>query len=199
LDLEIRVDRNRCIGSGQCVHWAPGVFSQDEEAISIVVDPRGEPEEKIVAAVVRCPVGAISLRIDDIGVDAQHSGENWHRGSLVDSPIVPLLEMLGDDHAELRASLQTLRRAIAGELDAVERDDGDAWDALVLDFAESLSAHNAREQEIAYPAITALIGSRLVEAFDRDHAMTGEMARTLSGLASQDPANMTAAVTKLAW
>ncbi|MCA9038627.1 MAG: ferredoxin, partial [Planctomycetaceae bacterium] len=34
MDLEIRVDRGTCIGSGQCVHWAPGVFDQDEGAIS---------------------------------------------------------------------------------------------------------------------------------------------------------------------
>ncbi|MGH9092953.1 MAG: ferredoxin [Acidimicrobiales bacterium] len=68
MELEIGVNRGRCMGSGQCVHWAPGVFAQDEEAIFVVVDSltRGE-----VVDDVNCrPTEAISLWIDGIEVDA---------------------------------------------------------------------------------------------------------------------------------
>lgn len=63
MELEIDVDRNRCIGSGQCVHWAPGVFTQDDDAISVVLDPRGETEDKLVRAIASCPMAAISLKV----------------------------------------------------------------------------------------------------------------------------------------
>ena len=42
MEVEIRVDRTRCLGAGQCVHFGPGVFDQDREAkaITALVDPR---------------------------------------------------------------------------------------------------------------------------------------------------------------
>ena len=39
--LEIRIDREKCMGSGNCSFWAPGSFDLDEEGISIVTDPEG--------------------------------------------------------------------------------------------------------------------------------------------------------------
>lgn len=63
MDVEIRADRARCIGSGQCVFLAPGVFDQDHDTKAVVTDPRGEPEERIVHAVIACPMQAITLRV----------------------------------------------------------------------------------------------------------------------------------------
>ena len=35
------VDRDACMGSGNCVFWAPGVFDLDDDGIAVVVgDPR---------------------------------------------------------------------------------------------------------------------------------------------------------------
>src|SRR5438105_14984463 len=48
--IEIRIDRDKCMGSGNCSFWAPGTFDLDEEGISIVTDPEGDPEEKVVLA-----------------------------------------------------------------------------------------------------------------------------------------------------
>ena len=177
MHLEIRVDRNRCIGSGQCVHWAPGVFTQDEEAISVVVDPRGEPEEKIVMAVNRCPVGAISLRIDGIDVESGLT-EDWHRGSLVDSPVVALLERLGNEHDTLRASLAALRQC-AHQPGVTSRERAHEWNDVALGFGRLLSAHCSLEEQCADPAITALVGGRLVEVFEQDHATIKETAGAL--------------------
>ena len=64
---EIRVDRNRCMGSGQCVWYAPNTFDQDDETIAIVVDPAGDPAEKIQTAVDSCPTQALSIARDQAG------------------------------------------------------------------------------------------------------------------------------------
>ncbi|MGH3246371.1 MAG: ferredoxin [Trebonia sp.] len=58
---EIRVDRDLCMGSGQCCWYAPNTFGQDDETIAVVIDPRGDPEEAIQTAVDSCPTGALSI------------------------------------------------------------------------------------------------------------------------------------------
>ena len=37
--MEINVDRDRCVGAGQCVLSAPDVFDQDDEGLVTVLDP----------------------------------------------------------------------------------------------------------------------------------------------------------------
>ena len=37
--LEITIDRELCMGSGNCSFWAPGVFDLDDEGIAIVARP----------------------------------------------------------------------------------------------------------------------------------------------------------------
>ena len=62
--MRIEIDRDVCMGSGNCLFWAPGVFDLDDEGIAIVVDPAGAPEEKIVLAVDGCPTRAITILRD---------------------------------------------------------------------------------------------------------------------------------------
>ena len=57
----ISVDRERCIGSGMCIVFAPGTFAHDAEAKAIVVDPDGDPEEAVRNAVEGCPTGALAI------------------------------------------------------------------------------------------------------------------------------------------
>jgi ferredoxin len=59
--LEIRIDRDACMGSGNCQFWAPGVFDLDDDGIAVVLDPEAQPEEKIVLAMQGCPTQAIKL------------------------------------------------------------------------------------------------------------------------------------------
>ncbi|HLG93099.1 MAG TPA: ferredoxin [Acidimicrobiales bacterium] len=61
MDLEIRIDRDRCMGSGNCSFWAPGTFDLDEEGIAQVVDAQANPEDKLFLAADGCPTQAISL------------------------------------------------------------------------------------------------------------------------------------------
>ena len=59
--LDIRIDRDACMGSGNCAFWAPGVFDLDEEGIAIVVDATAMTDDKIVLAAQGCPTQAIAI------------------------------------------------------------------------------------------------------------------------------------------
>lgn len=59
---EISIDREVCIGSGNCVHWAPAVFDIGDDGVSYVLDPAGDDDEKIRIAEQGCPSRAISVR-----------------------------------------------------------------------------------------------------------------------------------------
>ncbi len=59
--LDIRIDRDACMGSGNCGFWAPGVFDLDDDGIAVVLDPNAQPEEKIVLAAQGCPTQAITV------------------------------------------------------------------------------------------------------------------------------------------
>jgi ferredoxin len=62
--LEIRIDREKCMGSGNCSFWAEGVFDLDDEGIAVVVDPTAGPEDKIILAMQGCPTQAITVTRD---------------------------------------------------------------------------------------------------------------------------------------
>ena len=63
--MRIEIDREKCMGSGNCGFWAPGVFDLDDEGIAIVVDPNAAPEEKILLAAEGCPTQAITVHRDE--------------------------------------------------------------------------------------------------------------------------------------
>jgi ferredoxin len=55
------VDRDACMGSGNCVFWAPDVFDLDDDGIAVVVgDPTGRDEE-VRKAAANCPTSAIRI------------------------------------------------------------------------------------------------------------------------------------------
>lgn len=59
--MKITVDRSKCEGYGKCVEVSPKVFKLDEKFISVVVDPKGDTDEKILFAAKVCPTKAIVL------------------------------------------------------------------------------------------------------------------------------------------
>jgi ferredoxin len=60
--VEVAVDRDRCMGSGNCAYWAPGTFDLDDEGVAVVVgDPAAEPD-RVRLAVEHCPTAALSMR-----------------------------------------------------------------------------------------------------------------------------------------
>jgi ferredoxin len=61
MPLSIRIDRELCMGSGNCAFHAPNTFDLDDEMKVIVVDPAGDPDDKIRLAVDGCPTLALSI------------------------------------------------------------------------------------------------------------------------------------------
>ena len=57
--IRIEVDRDLCIGSGDCVATAPAVFELDDEGKARVLDPDGASFDEILDAAQNCPVTAI--------------------------------------------------------------------------------------------------------------------------------------------
>jgi ferredoxin len=64
--LDIDIDRELCMGSGNCSFWAPGVFDLGDDGVAFVVDPGAQPEDKIVLAAQGCPTQAISVVRDGV-------------------------------------------------------------------------------------------------------------------------------------
>ncbi|MCY4394880.1 MAG: ferredoxin [Rhodospirillaceae bacterium] len=62
--LKVIVDRERCVGSGECVFTAPGIFDQDDDD-GIVMLLTDTPEEALWDAARRaarqCPAKAIMV------------------------------------------------------------------------------------------------------------------------------------------
>ena len=60
----ITVDRERCMGSGMCLVYAPGTFAHDDQTKAIVVDPAGDAIDMIRNAVEACPTSALRLELE---------------------------------------------------------------------------------------------------------------------------------------
>jgi ferredoxin len=66
--IDIQIDWDKCMGSGNCMFWAPGTFDLDDDGHAVVIDPEGATEERLHIAAEGCPVGAISLWRDGVPV-----------------------------------------------------------------------------------------------------------------------------------
>jgi ferredoxin len=71
LKLEIVINRDKCMGSGNCLFWAPQAFDLDDEGISVALDPDEADESQLVQARQGCPTGAISLWRDGVEVESR--------------------------------------------------------------------------------------------------------------------------------
>jgi ferredoxin len=67
MSLEVAIDRDVCMGSGNCVYEAPGVFDLDDDSVAFVVDPTAASEDKVKAAARQCPTQAIIITPDQSG------------------------------------------------------------------------------------------------------------------------------------
>ena len=63
--MKVRVDRELCIGVGNCVAFAPTVFMLDEERKAVVLDPSSVDEFTLLEAAKSCPESAIILEDDE--------------------------------------------------------------------------------------------------------------------------------------
>ncbi|MFD2763015.1 ferredoxin [Micromonospora eburnea] len=73
--VRVRVNRERCCGSGNCVVTAPEIFDQDDEVGLVllrVAEPPPDVADRVRQAVDLCPAGAISL--DEPPPQPEHTG-----------------------------------------------------------------------------------------------------------------------------
>ncbi len=68
MHLEVEIDRDACMGSGNCMYEAAGVFDFDDDGVARVVDLTASPEDRVIAAAHKCPTHAISVRRDGVNV-----------------------------------------------------------------------------------------------------------------------------------
>lgn len=61
--VRVVVDRDRCIGSGNCVYWAAASFELDEEGLSVPIEPAGDTLEALRVAADGCPTRAITIEV----------------------------------------------------------------------------------------------------------------------------------------
>ncbi len=62
--LKVNIDKNKCVGSGQCVFLAPIVFGQREEdgIAELLIDEVDESfNENVKSAERNCPASAIEV------------------------------------------------------------------------------------------------------------------------------------------
>jgi ferredoxin len=65
--MKITVDRAKCEGYAKCVEVAPKVFKLDDKFISVVIDPKGDTDQRILLAAKVCPTKAILLEEEGTG------------------------------------------------------------------------------------------------------------------------------------
>lgn len=59
--LKVRIDRELCVGFGDCVTGAPEAFELDAEGLAVFKQPQAVPRELLLAACEACPVDAITV------------------------------------------------------------------------------------------------------------------------------------------
>ena len=65
--MRITIDRERCMGSGNCAFWAPSTFDVDDDMKVVLlvgdgaVASAGDPIDKLRNAVEACPTHTLAL------------------------------------------------------------------------------------------------------------------------------------------
>lgn len=59
--LRVQIDRELCVGFGDCVEQAPGAFRLDGQSLAEFSAPEAIAREALLAACSACPVDAITV------------------------------------------------------------------------------------------------------------------------------------------
>ena len=63
--LRIVIDREQCVGFGDCVKEAPEGFRLDAATVAVFVAPEAVERERLLRACDACPVDAITVYDED--------------------------------------------------------------------------------------------------------------------------------------
>lgn len=72
--IEPRIDTDLCMGSGNCLFWAPESFDLGDDGRAVTFNPEATDEERLRVVADGCPVGAISLWRDGKPLDTGDRG-----------------------------------------------------------------------------------------------------------------------------
>ena len=121
--MKIVIDRDRCMGSGNCSFHAEHTFDLDDAMKVVLLDQHGDRDDDIAAAVDGCPTQA--LRLETEYLMAHPTVEPTSPDAEPDAAIVAsrrcarrVREMAacalldGRDHAEPVAAMVTTRRSV---------------------------------------------------------------------------------------
>lgn len=59
--LRIRIDRELCVGFGDCVEQSPEAFQLDEQGLAVFAEPERVDRTSLLEACDACPVDAITV------------------------------------------------------------------------------------------------------------------------------------------
>lgn len=62
--MKVDIDRERCMGSGNCVYWAAKVFDIGDDMVAVVISDPDSYRERVELAAEHCPTHAITLHDD---------------------------------------------------------------------------------------------------------------------------------------
>jgi ferredoxin len=63
--MKVQVDRDLCIGAGNCIAAAPTVFKLDAEKQAVVIDSNSVDAKTLLEAAESCPVNAIAVEDEE--------------------------------------------------------------------------------------------------------------------------------------
>jgi ferredoxin len=63
--LRVRIDREKCIGSANCIASAPTVYQMDDNEKAVIIDPETVDEETLLLSAESCPTEAIILEDEE--------------------------------------------------------------------------------------------------------------------------------------
>ena len=66
--LRVEIDRDLCVGFGDCVTESPESFELDDEGIAVFTTPETADRQAFLDACATCPVDAITVWEDGVAI-----------------------------------------------------------------------------------------------------------------------------------
>ena len=66
--LRAVIDRDLCVGFGDCIEEAPEAFDLDEDGVAVFTGPEHASRKRFIEACASCPVDAITVSEDGVEI-----------------------------------------------------------------------------------------------------------------------------------
>jgi len=63
VSLRVEIDREKCMGSGNCAYWVSDVFDVADDMIAVVIGDPDAYADRVRVAAEQCPTKAISVTV----------------------------------------------------------------------------------------------------------------------------------------